>query len=146
MTKNSVLLSFVLMMSPGILYAQNLSNTLSNISVYTSIALDTYDSYKYENKKKSFGCQAIRLGTSNAINFTVKQLVHKTRPDGSDNKSFYSNHTSNAAISSGWNWKIGIPLAITTGGLRIAAKKHDYIDVSVGMLAGLVATRICSKE
>jgi len=140
-----LILLFFLTVSPGICQGQNLSNTLSNITVYTAIGLDTIDSYKHDDKKKAFICQGMRLGVSNAVNFTVKQLVHKRRPDGSDDKSFYSNHTSNAAVSSGWNWYVGIPLAITTGGLRISAKKHDYIDVTVGMLAGLAATQVCDK-
>jgi membrane-associated phospholipid phosphatase len=141
--KKSLLL-FILLSAPA--YAQSTANTWSNVAVYSAIGLDTVDSFQHEDKKHALTCQGIRLGVANGANILVKHFVHKRRPDGSDYKSFYSNHTSNAAVSSGWKWEIGIPLAIGTGGLRIAAKKHDWIDVTVGMLAGVGSQFVCNKD
>jgi len=138
-----IIISLCVLLIPSLVYAQ--ANTLSNITVYTSIGLDTLDSFKHQDKIHAFKCQAIRLGINNGINQLVKNVVHKQRPDGSDNKSFYSNHTSNAFVSSGWNYSVGITLGITTGALRIVAKKHDWIDVSVGAITGLIIQQVCDK-
>ena len=132
--------------NPCFAQSVNAANTWSNVTVYSAIGIDTIDSLRSKDKKHALGCQALRLGINNGINQLVKNTVTKARPDGSDNKSFYSGHTSNAFVSSGWNYSIGIPLGITTGALRIKAKKHDWIDVSVGALAGLLTQRVCSKD
>lgn len=139
--KSSLIL--ILLASP--VYGQS-ANTLSNITVYSQLGIDTIDSVMHENKWKALKCQAIRLGVSNGINYTVKSLVKKERPDKSDFKSFYSNHTSNAFVSSGWRFEFGIPLASVTGMLRIKARKHDWVDVGVGALAGGLSQLLCSKE
>lgn len=129
-----------------IILQQGTANWISNATVYSNITLDTIDSFNKDDKKKAFFCQAARLAVNNAANQAAKRFIHKDRPDHSDNKSFYSSHTSNAFVSSGWRWEFGIPIAITTGGLRIAAKKHDIIDVSVGALSGYLSTLVCKKE
>lgn len=73
----------------------------------------------------------------------TKLLVHKERPDKSDFKSFFSEHSELAMINSTWNPKIGISIAFSTGAGRMIAKKHDIIDVSVGLGVGFGLTKIC---
>lgn len=138
------LILFILTLIATPVYGQS-ARVLSDITVYSSIGLDSIDSFRQVDKGKAFKCQALRLGINNGVNQLVKHLVHKERPDGSDNKSFYSSHTSNSFVSSGWNYSIGLSLGITTGILRVKAKKHDWIDVSVGATAGLLSQLVCDK-
>jgi membrane-associated phospholipid phosphatase len=98
-----------------------------------------------------------------AVNQTVKLLVGRQRPfvgrqDGAgrlphpdDNLSFYSGHTAVtfSLVASAWTvgrmrgdpmaqgaaW-VGVPLAVATGYLRMAADKHYLSDVLVGALMG----------
>ena len=77
----------------------------------------------------------------------------RLRPDGSDNESFYSGHTSDAFAmvialytthrlrhdedANHWLF-VGLPFAALTGYLRIAADKHYASDVLAGAAAGSV--------
>lgn len=123
----------------------NSYNKLSNVLVGTNITIDTIDSFRQEDKKRAFQCQSEKLLLTVALAELTKTIVHKNRPDGSDNKSFYSEHTALSFVSSGWNFYIGIPIAIETGIGRIGAKKHDWIDVSAGAGIGLLTSKICHK-
>lgn len=74
----------------------------------------------------------------------MKQAFPKTRPDGSDRKSFPSGHTSRsfAAAASLYNRqgpKVGIPafvVASFVGAARVRADKHFWSDVGVGAAIG----------
>lgn len=73
----------------------------------------------------------------------VKTLVHRTRPDGSDSLSFYSMHTAFAfSTRGGPRLAVSVPLAVGTGGLRVAAGKHWLSDALVGAGVGLGASYI----
>ena len=64
--------------------------------------------------------------------FVLKELVHERRPDGSDDKSFPSGHTSvsfaaAASLEKRYGWKAGLPalaLASFVGRARVKADKH----------------------
>lgn len=86
---------------------------------------------------------ACRVGLTVGAAELVKHTVHRTRPDGSDAMSFYSEHTALATVSSGWRFQVGIPLAIGSGYLRMGAGKHFATDVAVGSMAGLLAMKVC---
>lgn len=108
------------------------ADVASNVAVYSAIGLDAVHSFQSADRSDAFLCQGIRLGSTIAVAEVLKRVVQKDRPDHSDRKSFPSMHTGVAMASAGWRWSIGVPLAIGTGGLRIAANKHDYIDVLAG--------------
>ncbi|MBX9869019.1 MAG: phosphatase PAP2 family protein [Burkholderiaceae bacterium] len=84
------------------------------------------------------------LGTSVLITQLGKTVVHKERPDHSDNNSFPSGHASLAFASATTlylrnGWEYGAPayaLAALTGGARVGAKKHFWIDVISGAAIG----------
>ena len=83
-----------------------------------------------------------------AATYALKYAVPDMRPDGSDNKSFISGHTSAAFsgasfIQRRYGWKLGAPAyaaAAFVGWSRIEAKKHYVDDVARGALIGIIST------
>ncbi len=81
---------------------------------------------------------------TSAITEGMKQAFPKTRPDGSDRKSFPSGHTSRSfsAAATLYNRQgpaIGIPafvVASFVGVARVQADKHFWSDVAVGAAIG----------
>jgi membrane-associated phospholipid phosphatase len=90
---------------------------LSDITVTASIAFDAWKSWRAAH--------------------------HRKRPDGSDRKSFFSEHTAFAAAalggSAGREFAITIPLTVGTGYFRIAADKHYLTDTLAGAIVGGLA-------
>ncbi|HDH53646.1 MAG TPA: phosphatase PAP2 family protein [Nitrospirae bacterium] len=85
-----------------------------------------------------------------AATYALKYAVPDIRPDGSDNKSFISGHTSAAFsgasfIQRRYGWKPGIPAyaaAAFVGWSRIEAKKHYIDDVARGAVIGILSVYI----
>lgn len=77
----------------------------------------------------------------------LKTLVDKTRPDGSDHRSFPSGHTSAAFqgaafIHRRYGWKQAVlPYIAATyvGYTRVEARKHDWTDVTAGAALGIAS-------
>src|SRR5258706_7321255 len=116
------------------------ANIISNITVGASIALDTWDSFKSVDRKRAFIKQGERTLIIVGATEIVKRLTHRTRPDDSDNLSFFSEHTELSAQNK--RWQISIPLMTSTGYLSIAANKHYLTDVIVGGVVGSLINRI----
>lgn len=84
--------------------------------------------------------------------FVLKELIHERRPDGSDDRSFPSGHTSVSfaaavGLERRYGWHAGLPalcVAGFVGAARIAASKHYAHDVAagaaIGTLSGLALT------
>ena len=91
--------------------------------------------------------------SSIVIAHSLKHIVLKPRPDGSDNFSFPSGHTTSAFsgasfIQKRYGWKYGIPayaLASYVGYTRIQAKKHDTWDVLAGATIGIGTSYLFTK-
>ncbi len=89
-----------------------------------------------------------------AITLSLKSLIDKERPNGENNNSFPSAHTSTTFQSAGfiqkrYGWKYGAPalvLATFTGVSRINAKKHDTVDVISGALIGYLSSFIFTNK
>ncbi|KQU61632.1 phospholipid phosphatase [Sphingomonas sp. Leaf339] len=87
------------------------------------------------------------LAAAGGTTFTLKELIHERRPDGSDNKSFPSGHTSMsfaaaATLENRYGWKAGLPALVIAGfvGLaRVEADKHYAHDVLAGAGIGLAS-------
>jgi hypothetical protein len=118
---------------------QNKAAILSDVTVGLAIAEDTYESWKSSDRKKAFTQQSLRTSIDVGLVEIVKLVVHRQRPDKSDNKSFFSEHTELAAM--GYNLKFAIPLGISTGYFRIAANKHYLTDVLAGLAVGVITSR-----
>ena len=88
-----------------------------------------------------------------AIVFPVKSIAAETRPDGSNNMSFPSGHTSTAFASaefmrqeykdvSPWYGVAGYAVAASTGFLRMYNNKHWMSDVVAGAGIGIMSTKL----
>jgi membrane-associated phospholipid phosphatase len=111
----------------------DVANKLSNIGVGIGIGLDVVDVFKSEDKKHASIVLAERYLVILAVTEIGKRIVHRTRPDGSDRKSWPSEHT---AFGSG-RWYIGIPVGYS----RMAADKHYLTDV----VSGFVIRKVTDK-
>ena len=86
------------------------------------------------------GSMALAGGTT----FVLKQAVDERRPDGSDNNSFPSGHTSisfaaAATLENRYGWEVGAPafaVASFVGVARVEARKHYWYDVVAGAALG----------
>jgi hypothetical protein len=89
----------------------------------------------------------LALGATAVITEGLKLVSHEQRPDGSDDHSFPSGHTSisfaaAAGIEQRYGWKLGLPahLAAAFVGLaRVEANKHHLHDVVIGAAIGEAA-------
>jgi membrane-associated phospholipid phosphatase len=87
------------------------------------------------------------------VNFVYTELlkvaVGRERPNGQDNKSFPSGHTSNAFTLAAvaerhYGWKLGVPAylaAALVGASRIQQDKHYLSDVVAGATLGYIVGR-----
>lgn len=87
-----------------------------------------------------------------AVTYGLKYLVKKKRPDGSDNHSFPSGHSSLAFTDASfvmrrYGWKFGVPAYAMAGYVawgRCYAKKHDFWDVAAGAAIGTAVGLLCT--
>lgn len=125
------------------------ADALSWATVLATVALDSKASFDCVDRKRCFAMQGARIGVTYGVVFAVKKLISRSRPCapdcGTDNPdfSFYSAHTALAFTSVGGpRLAFTLPLAISTGGLRVAAGKHWLTDTLVGAGAGLLTSRL----
>lgn len=84
------------------------------------------------------------IGATVLITAGMKEAFPSRRPDGSDNKSFPSGHTSTsfaaaATLHNRYGWQAGLPayvVASFVGLSRVEARKHRVGDVLVGAAIG----------
>ncbi len=111
----------------------------SDIAVGTVMGLDAWRSLVKTDKatRLSYAC---RTGLAAGASMGLKALIDRPRPDGSDHKSFPSQHTAQAfAAAQGWSYS----LAVTTGWGRMAAGKHYLTDVLAGAGIGALSQWVC---
>lgn len=85
---------------------------------------------------------------------SLKSAVGRTRPDGSDTRSFPSGHTSGAftistILARRHGWKIGIPafgLATFAGVARMEDDRHYLSDVVAGAALGIAVGQLVTPK
>jgi membrane-associated phospholipid phosphatase len=94
------------------------------------------------------------FGTNWLITHALKNTVKKERPDGSNDQSFPSGHTSAAFQGAafihkryGWNYGIAAYAAASyVGYSRVDSDKHDNADVLAGALIGTLSSFYFTTE
>lgn len=137
--------------SPG---ARQMADRVSWATVGAALALDEVDRYRVHCRGVGDDCLAtlaadgIRVGVTVGALTLIKRLAGRARPcapgcaDASG--SFPSLHTALAFSAMGRGRRLGftVPLAVTSGGLRIAAGRHWLTDTLAGAAAGAAANMI----
>lgn len=91
--------------------------------------------------------------TNVAVTWTLKQTVSKTRPNGEDDDSFPSGHTSMAFqgaafIHKRYGWKYAIPAYLGSAFVawsRVESDNHYTVDVVSGAAIGIVSSMIFTR-
>jgi membrane-associated phospholipid phosphatase len=84
----------------------------------------------------------------------LKLVIHKPRPDGSNNSSFPSGHTSIAFQSASFihfrhGFSVAVPayaVASFVGFSRVHARRHFVEDVIVGFAIGVLSSRVVTNR
>ena len=114
----------------------------STIAASASVVIDTWESYHAANRKDALIRQSIRDGGAFGVAAILKAIVHRTRPDGSSNDSWPSEHTLLPALllsacgGAGPGLSVSIPFTIGVGAGRIIADRHWFTDVASGAAIG----------
>lgn len=118
-------------------------DNVSTALVALNVGGDIVSAWRRSDRKHALGCAALRDGIVVGSSELAKALVHRTRPDGSDRKSFFSEHTALAMVNTGWRYQVSIPIAIGAGYGRAAAAKHYATDILTGAGVGVLTARAC---
>jgi len=129
--------------------ARHAADVASTATVGVAIAANTL-SCGLQNDAKSgrwrcWAREACSVGLATGVMLAAKALVPRTRPDGSDRRSFFSGHSAQAGAAQGWNLTVGWTLAASTGLERMMADKHFPSDVAVGLLDGWGSVAACNR-
>jgi len=119
------------------------ASDLSDAGMYCLIAAPHLLALGHAKKHLVFGAAQLSVF---GVTDVVKRVSKRTRPNGSDNRSFFSGHTSISAssavlacsLSNRDNCILYLALATGVGYLRVAAHKHYLTDVLVGAGVGVV--------
>lgn len=122
--------------------AAHAADWISTGAVAANIGLDAWHTFHDEPRGNAwrFAC---RIGLPVGVAELTKALVHRTRPDSSDNKSFFSEHTALAAATA--RGTTGFVFTVTTAWGRQAAGKHYPTDVAVGWGVGYLSQKVCGR-
>ncbi len=134
---------------------QGWSDTLEDVGggVYSAVFVAGMFTAGRFSRETRFRAMTYDLLDAVVVNVTytgiLKLAVERERPNGEDNNSFPSGHTSNAfamaAVAEGhYGWKVGVPVyayAGLVGASRVHRNKHYLSDVVVGAALGYIVGR-----
>ena len=91
--------------------------------------------------------------TNIAVTWTLKQTISKTRPNGEDDESFPSGHSSvafqrAAFIHRRYGWKYAVPAYLGSAFVawsRVESDNHYTVDVISGAAIGIVSSMIFTR-
>lgn len=111
--------------------------------VAANVLTETVVAWRTDDRRHALGCEAVNVGLTVGVAELTKRVIHRTRPDGSDQRSFFSEHTAIASAATGWRLNVSVPIAIGAGYLRGAARKHFSSDIVTGAVIGGLFSRVC---
>ena len=132
---------------------RDIADFASYAGLATQIGIDTYASWKADDRAHAFKMEGIRLSVTVASSEIIKRLVRRSRPCApscgvdNPNASFWSEHTA-LAFSTTPHGVGGVALTFSlldsslTGGERILANKHFLTDVLAGAGVGYATSFI----
>lgn len=130
-------------------HARHVWEGLSWGTAVAAIGVDTWESWRAEDRKRAFVRQGIRLGAQQSVVIGLKYLVHRTRPCApacgleDPRKSFPSGHTAMTCTSVGRkHLGVTVPLMVGTGVGRVRGGKHWVTDVLAGCGVGVALSSI----
>lgn len=119
---------------------ERLADHLTTAIVAGQIGAEFAHAWQQPDRRRAFGCLALENGVGLAVNETLKRIIPRLRPDGSDRKSFPSMHNMlTAANARGWRWSFTATMVVG----RPAAHKHYLSDSLIGFGLGAGVGRIC---
>jgi membrane-associated phospholipid phosphatase len=127
----------LLLVKPVYADERKIADVISYGTVATQITLNTIYNWKQTDRKKAIVKEVVTNVLIIASSETIKVIVHEDRPDHSDRKSFWSEHTALAAGNMGYCYSVGFSLTLGTATGRIVAKKHHWWDTLVGAGVGM---------
>lgn len=107
----------------------------STLTTAAAVATDTWASWQASDRRGAFLHQAERDGAAVLASELVKRLVHRERPLGQDNLSFWSEHTALTAVSTCTSGRYGILIPVTAFG-RMLSGWHYLTDTLAGAAVG----------
>jgi membrane-associated phospholipid phosphatase len=139
---------------------QGWSDTLEDVGggVYSAVfvaGMFTAGRFSRETRFRAMTYDLLDAAVVNATYTGILKLVAgRERPNGENNKSFPSGHTSNAfamaAVAEGhYGWKVGVPayaFAGLVGASRVHRNKHYLSDVVAGAALGYIVGRTVVRE
>jgi membrane-associated phospholipid phosphatase len=116
---------------------------LSDVGQASLVALALGDTIAHEDGQGARQL-ALSLALTEAETYGLKHGFPETRPNGRNNRSFPSGHTSVSFASAAYlhqryGWKVGVPATVAAGlvGLaRVEAHEHHWYDVVAGAALG----------
>ena len=128
--------------------AQNESLETAGDVVLVALPITALTTTLIIGDKKGSWQFAKSFAVNQIITFSLKEIIDKPRPDGSNNNSFPSGHTSTTFQSASfiqrrYGWKYGAvayALAGFTAYSRVENNKHDGWDVLGGIVIGVGST------
>lgn len=123
------------------------ANVISWGTAIGGVGVDTWRSFHAPDRKTAFLSQGCALGVAGVAMRTTKHFVHRDRPDGSDNMSMPSGHTTYAftGVRQPFDGAFAVSLSagVATAYFRQAAGKHYLSDTLAGAGAGIGSTALC---
>ncbi|WP_318342879.1 phosphatase PAP2 family protein [Flagellimonas baculiformis] len=125
--------------------SQKVHKTAGDVLLVTMPALAMGSTFiRQDGQKGTYQFSKALAGTL-AVTYGLKLAINKERPNGENNNSFPSGHTSvtfasAAFVQKRYGWEYGILaylLAGYVGYTRIEANKHDAVDVLAGAAIGV---------
>lgn len=133
--------------------SQKTHKTTGDILVVAMPALALGSTFIWKDGEKGTYQFSKALAGTVALSYALKLTIKKERPNGENNNSFPSAHTSVAFASAAfvqkrYGWEYGIPaylLAGYVGYSRVEANKHDGWDVVAGAAIGIGMSYLFTK-